>query len=189
MPSGRARGSGAANIPTMSTPDGPVAPLTVDQAFAPPTEAWQPVSAKLAIARRITMCLVMGALAVGAVAVAALASVELGAGLLVAILLTSIWLWWLIGRRVRSFGYAERTDDLLVTSGIMFRRLVIVPYGRMQLVDIQAGPIDRWLGIATVQLHTAAATTDATIPGLLPAEAARLRDRLAALGEQRSAGL
>ena len=40
--------------------------------------------------------------------------------------------------------------SLLVTSGIMFRRLVIVPYGRMQLVDVTAGPIDRSMGITTV---------------------------------------
>ena len=71
----------------------------------------------------------------------------------------------------------------------MFRRLVIVPYGRMQLVDLQAGPVHRALGIATVQLHTAAATTDASIPGLTPEVAADLRDRLARRGEQRSAGL
>jgi membrane protein YdbS with pleckstrin-like domain len=100
-----------------------------------------------------------------------------------------IWMWWLIGRRVRSFGYAERGDDLLVTSGIVFRRPVIVPYGRMQLVDVKAGPIDRWLAITTVQLHTAAATTDARIPGLVPEDAVALRDRLARRGEERSAGL
>ena len=100
-----------------------------------------------------------------------------------------VWAWWLIGRRVRSYGYCERPDDLIVTSGILFRRLVIVPYGRMQLVDVTAGPIDRWLGITTVQLHTAAATSDAAIPGLPPDEAAALRDRLAAVGEDRSAGL
>ena len=76
-----------------------------------------------------------------------------------------IWAWWLIGRRVRSYGYAERETDLLVVSGILIRRS-IVPYGRMQMVDLTAGPIDRWLGIATVQLHTAAATTDAAIPAL-----------------------
>jgi hypothetical protein len=116
---------------------------------------------------------------------ARLASVILTGVWLVAV----IWMWWLIGRRVRSFGYAERADDLLVTSGIMFRRLVVVPYGRMQLVDITAGPLDRRLGVATVQLHTAAASTNATIPGLPPAEASGLRDRLAARGEQRSAGL
>ncbi|MGB9375572.1 MAG: PH domain-containing protein, partial [Jiangellales bacterium] len=88
-----------------------------------------------------------------------------------------------------SYGYCERADDLLVTSGILFRRLVIVPYGRMQLVDVTAGPIDRWLGITTVQLHTAAATSDAAIPGLTPDDASDLRDRLSAVGEQRSAGL
>jgi hypothetical protein len=54
---------------------------------------------------------------------------------------------------------------------------------------VTAGPVDRWLGITTVQLHTAAATTDASIPGLLPDQAAALRDRLAAVGERRSAGL
>ena len=100
-----------------------------------------------------------------------------------------LWSWWLIGRRVRSYGYAERGDDLLVVSGILVRRLVIVPYGRMQMVDLKAGPLDRWLGIATVQLHTAAATTDAAIPGLPPQEASALRDRLAARGEERSAGM
>jgi membrane protein YdbS with pleckstrin-like domain len=107
----------------------------------------------------------------------------------VAALAAFVWTWWIIGRRVRSFGYAEREADLLVVSGTLVRRLVIVPYGRMQMVDLRAGPIDRWLGISTVQLHTAAATTDATIPGLLPADAADLRDRLAARGEERTAGL
>jgi membrane protein YdbS with pleckstrin-like domain len=59
----------------------------------------------------------------------------------------------------------------------------------MQLVDVKAGPIDRWRGVTTVQLHTAAATTDASIPGLEPAVAADLRDRLARRGEERTTGL
>lgn len=167
---------------------GPV--LSIDEAFAPPGEAWSPVSPKLARARRIVLALVMVPLAMVGAGLAIVGSVRMvGLGIVALTVVLAAWLWWLIGRRVRSFGYAERTDDLLVTSGILFRRLVIVPYGRMQLVDIQAGPIDRALGIATVALHTAAATTDATIPGLPPTEAAGLRDRLAALGERRSAGL
>lgn len=92
-------------------------------------------------------------------------------------------------RSLRSWGYAERADDLLVRHGLMFRRLSIVPYGRMQFVDVTASPIERLFGLATVQLHTAAAASDAKIPGLLPAEAARLRDRLTALGESRAEGL
>jgi membrane protein YdbS with pleckstrin-like domain len=71
----------------------------------------------------------------------------------------------------------------------MFRSMVVVPYGRMQYVDVEAGPLDRKLGLAKVQLHTASVGTDAQIPGLPPDEAARLRDRLASRGEARLAGL
>ncbi len=164
--------------------------LSIDDAFAPPGEAWNPVSPRLATARRVTLALVMGPLLLVLLVLLAFDDTRLVAAVLLGLWAVGVvWLFWLIGRRVRSFGYAERTDDLLVTSGILFRRLVVVPYGRMQLVDITAGPLDRALGVTTVQLHTASASTNATIPGLPPGEAAGLRDRLAALGEQRSAGL
>jgi membrane protein YdbS with pleckstrin-like domain len=97
--------------------------------------------------------------------------------------------WVLLGRRFASWGYAERADDLLVRRGILIYRLSVVPYGRMQFVDVLAGPLERRLALAGVHLHTAAAATDAHIPGLPVAEAERLRDRLAELGESRAAGL
>lgn len=178
---------------TQATPAGPVPGrrAAVTAAFRPPADAWVAVSPTLATARRLTLALSYLLVVAAVVALLVIPGVPRWVPALVAAVavLTFGWAWWLIGRRVRSFGYAERADDLLVTSGILFRRLVIDPYGRMQLVDLRAGPIDRSLGIATVQLHTAAATTDATIPGLLPDQAAALRDRLAARGEQRSAGL
>jgi len=95
----------------------------------------------------------------------------------------------LVGRRIAAWSYAEREDDLLVQRGLLVRRLSVVPYGRMQFVDVVAGPLERWFGLATVRLHTAAAATDARIPGLPAEEAARLRDQLASLGEARAAGL
>lgn len=94
-----------------------------------------------------------------------------------------------IVRAVRAWGYAERATDLLVRHGLLVRRLSIVPYARMQFVDVTAGPLERMLDLATVQLHTAAAASDAKVPGLAPAEAARLRDRLTALGQDRVEGL
>ncbi|MFF9130504.1 PH domain-containing protein [Streptomyces sp. NPDC014806] len=99
------------------------------------------------------------------------------------------WGWVLIGRNWRSWRYAERADDLLISRGVLWREQTVVPYGRMQLVEVTSGPVERHFGLASVQLHTAAAATDATIPGLDPAEAERLRDRLTELGEARSAGL
>ncbi|MGV4985392.1 PH domain-containing protein [Streptomyces sp. NPDC001709] len=102
---------------------------------------------------------------------------------------SAAWCWRLVGRNWRSWRYAERADDLLISRGVLWREETVVPYGRMQLVEVTSGPIERRFGLATVQLHTAAAATDATIPGLDPAEAERLRDRLTELGEARSAGL
>jgi membrane protein YdbS with pleckstrin-like domain len=99
------------------------------------------------------------------------------------------WGWVLLGRNWRSWRYAERADDLLISRGVLWREETIVPYGRMQLVEVTSGPLERKFGLASLQLHTAAAATDATIPGLTPAEAERLRDRLTDLGEARSAGL
>ncbi|WP_207781989.1 PH domain-containing protein [Phytoactinopolyspora limicola] len=162
----------------------------MEQLFVPPGESWQPVSRKLVTVRFIvlasTLVLVVPALAIG------LWFVMGGWALVIAlgVLVTSVaWAGWLIPRIWRSWGYSERQDDLLVTHGVMFRKLTVVPYGRMQFVDVNSGPLDRKFGLATVQLHTASPATDARIPGLPADEAARLRDRLSALGEAKAAGL
>ena len=167
-----------------------MAGVSTEAAFTS-SDDWVHVSPKLVTARRIVLALTtLPAIAV-IVVLFALPDVPTFVPVTVTVVtaVAFVWGWWLIGRRVRSYAYSERADDLLVSSGILFRRLVIVPYGRMQLVDVKAGPIDRALGVTTVQLHTAAATTDATIPGLEPQVAADLRDRLARRGETRSAGL
>jgi membrane protein YdbS with pleckstrin-like domain len=92
-------------------------------------------------------------------------------------------------RRVRSIGYQLREDDLLFRRGVMFRRVVAVPYGRMQLVDINRGPIDRALGLSELKFVTAAASSGVVIPGLPEADADTLRDELVKLAETRRAGL
>ena len=167
-----------------------MADVSTEQAFTS-DDQWVRVSPKLVTARRITLCLGLIPVVAVIVVLALIPGIVPAVTIAVAAIsvVAFVWAWWLIGRRVRSYAYCEREDDLLVSSGILFRRLVIVPYGRMQLVDVTAGPIDRGLGVTTVQLHTAAATTDASIPGLEPEVAAQLRDRLAHRGESRSAGL
>jgi membrane protein YdbS with pleckstrin-like domain len=96
---------------------------------------------------------------------------------------------WFVHRRFRAWRYTERHEDLIVARGVMVQRLSVVPYGRMQFVEVTAGPIERAFGLSTVKLHTAAAASDARIPGLERAEAARLRDRLTELGESMAAGM
>lgn len=92
-------------------------------------------------------------------------------------------------RRVRAIGYMLRDDDLLFRRGIMFQRFVAVPYGRMQLVDINRGPLARAVGLSELKLVTAAAASNVTIPGLPAQDAEDLRDRLVELAESRRAGL
>jgi membrane protein YdbS with pleckstrin-like domain len=158
--------------------------------FDPPGEAWVRVSPRLATVRRMGLLAFWVPVSVAAVAVTGAAFGRWpAAGVVVLAIALLAWAWVVVGRTVRSWGYAEREDDLLVTRGILRRQLVVVPYGRMQFVDVSAGPLDRRLGLSTVQLHTAAAATDANIPGLVPTAAARLRDRLAARGEASAAGI
>jgi len=155
----------------------------------PDTVDWRPVSPKLItvelIARIAWVVVFLAGLGVGW---ALAAHWAWGAGM-AAVVVYAIWRSIVTVRAVHAWGYAERDQDLLVRHGLLIRRLSIVPYARMQFVDVTAGPLERLLGLATVQLHTAAAATDARIPGLTAAEAARLRDRLAALGGARAEGL
>ena len=151
---------------------------------------WTPVSPRLRSLRRAVLGIGLAILALLGVAAG-----KSGAGLVavgatvVGLLVLGAFAWRLIDRNYQAWGYAERDEDLLVVRGWLFRRMVVVPYGRMQFVDVTAGLLERWMGIATVRLHTAAAATDATIPSLPTAEAALLRDRLAQKGEERSMGL
>ncbi|MBF4568222.1 PH domain-containing protein [Plantibacter sp. VKM Ac-2880] len=134
-----------------------------------------------------------------------------GAGLLiitaavvfVALVWDWTWIWWpfaafavislitaaFIPRRIRAIGYQLRADDLLFRRGIMWQRFVAVPYGRMQLVDINRGPLSRAFGLADLKFVTASASTGVVINGLPEAEAEGLRDHLVAVAESRRTGL
>jgi len=150
---------------------------------------WRRPSRRLLLMRRIELgctAALLGGLGGGLVAVA-----DGWAGAVVAgsVLVAGLGAEWFVRRRVRAWAYREREDDLLVRRGVLFRRLSVIPYGRMQFIDVTAGPVERSLGLATVRMHTAAAASDARIPGIAAEEAARLRDRLAELGEAKAAGL
>lgn len=110
-------------------------------------------------------------------------------GLPAAVLALVLWVLALVPRQVRAIGYAERNDDLLIRHGIMFHRIMVVPYGRMQYVDVTMGPLERALGLSSVHLHTASPGTNAVLFGVPAAEAARLREQLSARGEAKLAGL
>ena len=150
---------------------------------------WHRPSPRLLRARRIEVVLVTVPLAlIGGFAGSAASAVT---GLIIALALVAagVLAERFLARRIAAWGYAERDDDLMVRRGVLIRRQSVIPYGRMQYIDVTAGPVERSLSLATVRMHTAAAASDARIPGLERTEAARLRDQLATLGESQAAGL
>ena len=151
---------------------------------------WQRPSHLLLRARRIQTVLVTVPVALAGGIVAGVAgSAGLGLGVGLGLVVVGVLCERFFTRRVAAWGYAERRDDLMVKRGVMIRRQSVIPYGRMQFIDVTAGPVERSLGLATLRMHTAAAASDARVPGLAWEEAARLRDQLTVLGESRAAGL
>ncbi|MBD3941378.1 PH domain-containing protein [Microbacterium sp. NEAU-LLC] len=100
-----------------------------------------------------------------------------------------VWTLAILPRQARSIGYRLREDDLVFRRGILWQRFVAVPYGRMQLIDITHGPLDRGFGIAQLKFVTAAAATGVVIPGLAQSTAETLRDHLIEVAESRRTGL
>nr|WP_284523288.1 PH domain-containing protein [Corynebacterium aquatimens] len=71
----------------------------------------------------------------------------------------------------------------------MWHTMTAIPYGRIQFVDVESGPIARALGLKKLEIHTASTTSNSDLPGLPAAEADALRDRLAAKARERMSGL
>jgi membrane protein YdbS with pleckstrin-like domain len=163
----------------------------MDELFAPPAYEWKRLSPNYRTLRRLTtLIFVPVVFVVPAILLWVLTGLWWISVIILAVAAVLLLVRLaLVERTWRSWGYVEREDDLYITHGVLFRSLVAVPYGRMQLVEVASGPLERAFGLATVTLKTASAETNASIPGLTPDEASRLRDRLTELGEAHASGL
>lgn len=147
-----------------------------------------PVSPKLTTARYLGRLpwILLPAIGVAIAAWLWSAWLWIGAGIFAALFL---WQLWLIPAQVKLLGWQETEDELLITKGRLWHTFTVVPYGRIQFVDVTAGPIERSLGMKTLELHTASSSSDSSVEGL-PAETAdALRDRLAVKARERMSGL
>ena len=160
------------------------------QTLPGPDVPWRPVSSALPSARTLAIALVVG---VPAAIVCALlwwlAPPVVAASVTGVNVAALTWLVFIARRNARTWSYYEGADELLVRSGRLVQKVVTIPYGRMQLVDLASTPFERRYGIATVQLHTAAATSHARIVGVPREEAESLRQRLVDRGQAHTEGL
>lgn len=147
-----------------------------------------PVSPKLATVRRLTSVIFFAPVAVVGVVLALVIAPAFwalaGCGIAGAAAA-----FWVIGRQVSAHRYLEDGEDLIVARGRWWRQVTVVPYGRIQFVDIDEGPLLRLFGLATLKLNTASASSDAAIAGIPRGDARELRERLSQRARERMAGL
>ncbi len=157
-----------------------------------PPQDWNRISPRHMVDEFLTVGLFVGLLMAGAISTLVIPDVlapDFAWAVVVLASVLSVLSLVLVPFRVRSYRYVTRRDDFVFARGVVFQRLVAVPYGRLQLVDINRGPLARALGLAELKLVTAAASSGVTIPGLLAADAELLRNQLVELAESRRAGL
>lgn len=87
--------------------------------------------------------------------------------------------WWFGGARWRHAGVALDERGIAIRRGVWFRSETFVPRSRVQHTDINRGPIERVLGLATLKLYTAGTRlASVQVEGLNDARATALRDAL-----------
>ncbi len=87
-------------------------------------------------------------------------------------------LWW-TGRSYRAWRYSLSPDRLRVEHGVITTRSAVLPRSRVQHVSTERGPLQRWLGLVTLTVHTAGANTpNVSIPHLMDADADAIRQEL-----------
>jgi len=84
-------------------------------------------------------------------------------------------------RRYHARGYQMRADRLRVVRGLVFRSDTVVPFGRVQHIDVHQGPVERGYGLATLVLHTAGNhNASVSLPGLGHEDALAMREEIRA---------
>jgi len=126
----------------------------------------------------LAACLLAAALAAEAV-LAVAKPIPLGIIAATAVLIGALIALVLPERRYRAWGYDVSEDELYVQNGIWLQTLTVVPFGRVQHIDVSQGPIERRHGVGALTLHTAGTRASAVVlPGLEMADAERMRDEI-----------
>ena len=98
------------------------------------------------------------------------------------VLLLAIWLIIRAPlRRYHARGYQMGGDRLRVVRGLLFQSDTVVPFGRVQHIDVHQGPIERAYGLGTLVLHTAGNhNASVSLPGLAHSDALAMREEIRA---------
>ena len=84
-------------------------------------------------------------------------------------------------RRWSSRGYSLAEERLRTVKGVLFHSDTVVPFGRVQHLDVDQGPLERAFGLATLTVHTAGShNASVHVPGLRHETAVEIRETIRA---------
>jgi membrane protein YdbS with pleckstrin-like domain len=94
-------------------------------------------------------------------------------------LLAAMVILLLPDRIYRRWGYDMGDEQLRVLRGFLWRTDTIVPFNRIQHIDVAQGPLQRLFGLSTLIVHTAGTHNSiVTLPGLATADAENMRETI-----------
>lgn len=96
-------------------------------------------------------------------------------------------IWW-PRASYEHFRWGVEDGVVRIQHGVLFRTQASVPAFRIQHIDLTQGPLDRWLGIRHLVVHTAAPGADLELPGLPAEDAPRVREQLLSLAQDAGTG-
>ncbi len=153
-------------------------PAEIDDATAADLTPLDPAYVKVL---RINLALLVLPFLIGALVIE-FAGLPVPGALAVPVVLVAAYLVMsLPKRRYRTRGYDLGADRLRVVKGVLFHVDTTVPFGRVQHLDVEQGPLERLYGLATLTLHTAGThNASVALPGLAHAQALEMRETIRA---------
>lgn len=142
---------------------------------------FQPISSQYLkkVLVEFVIFLLVGIIGIAALFYYQIESYYIYAALVIFVLFFGFKLWNNI-KMQEQYGYAIREKDVLYRRGYLINRTTVVPFNRIQHATISRGILDKFFGIATLNIFTAGGSgSDIQIPGLEPELALKLKESLA----------
>jgi uncharacterized protein len=116
---------------------------------------------------------------IGAIMIEFMRILPMGAIIIPVLIIAGYWVMVVPVRKYARWGYHMGSDRIRIVRGYLFYSDTIVPFSRVQHIDVEQGPIQRPYGLATLTLHTAGNhNSTVSLPGLLHSDALILRDTI-----------
>lgn len=98
--------------------------------------------------------------------------------------LVAILSWGLASLQYQAFSFTIEERRIVIKKGVLFKKIITIPFTRIQNVNITRNPLTQLLGLSEIVIQTAGISgvqrAEGKLPGVAAGEAEGLRDRIMA---------